>query len=201
MKIFILRHEDRTQDATFFSPLTSTGLDNSMNLVKVLKKYNINKIYSSPFIRTLQTITPYSKKYDVKINLEYSLSEIQHPHIIPENSHQVRLPTYMAETFNYNAKYKSFLDPTQYKYPEDSKKVSTRVRKFLNHLFNNKLMKDDNILLVTHQAVCNELLKISTKELKEINISSDYKYPKGALSLLFDKEEWLFEPLNWENDN
>ena len=34
MKIFILRHEDRTQDATFFSPLTSTGLEKSELLVE-----------------------------------------------------------------------------------------------------------------------------------------------------------------------
>ena len=37
MKIFILRHEDRTQDATFF-PLTSTGLERSEILVRYFKK-------------------------------------------------------------------------------------------------------------------------------------------------------------------
>ena len=36
MKLFILRHEDRTQDATFFSPLTKIGLDNSLNLMTFL---------------------------------------------------------------------------------------------------------------------------------------------------------------------
>ena len=198
MKIYILRHEDRTQDATFFSPLTSTGLERSDLLVDVLKKNKINKIYSSPFIRTLQTINPYCAKYDLKINLEYSLSEIQHPLIIPEKSYQVTLPTYMANNFNYNDRYSSLLDPLNHVYPEDETHVSKRVRKFLNILLNNKLTKSNNILIVTHQVVCNEILKISTKKMKGINISSSFNYPRGALTQVFDKDEWLFEPINWD---
>lgn len=197
MKLYILRHEDRTQDATFFSPLTSTGLEKSITLMKILKNEKINKIYSSPFIRTLQTVSPYSKKYDIKVNLEYSLSEIQHPHIIPENSYMVTLPTYIAESFNYNPKYKTLFEPSEYKYPETTKNVSKRVKNFLNHIINNKIQKDDNILFVTHQAVCNELLRICTKN-KSINIPSDFSYPKGGLTLVFDKDEWLFEKINWE---
>ena len=38
MKIYIIRHEDRTMDLTFFSPLTKTGLDNSVKLIKDLEK-------------------------------------------------------------------------------------------------------------------------------------------------------------------
>ena len=201
MKIFILRHEDRTQDATFFSPLTSTGLERSELLVDILKKHKINKIYSSPFIRTLQTINPYCSKYDLKVNLEYSLSEIQHPLIIPEKSYQVRLPTYMANSFNYNEKYKSLLDPLEHVYPEDENNVSKRVRNFLNTLFNNKLEKNYNILIVTHQVVCNEILKISTKKMRGINIHSSFNYPRGALTQVFDKDEWLFEPINWNRPN
>lgn len=198
MKIFILRHEDRTQDATFFSPLTSTGLERSEVLVDVLKKNKINKIYSSPFIRTLQTINPYCEKCGVKVNLEYSLSEIQHPVIIPEKSYQVRLPTYMAHNFNSNDKYKSLLDPIDHVYPEDEVNVSKRVRHFLNTLFNNKLNRSDNILLVTHQVVCNEILKIATKNMRGIDITSTFNYPRGGLTEVFNKDEWLFEPLNWE---
>ena len=63
MKIYILRHEQRTKDASFFSPLTKKGHENAKNLVDTLKKLNINKIYCSPYIRTLQTIHPYSNKY------------------------------------------------------------------------------------------------------------------------------------------
>ena len=180
MKIFILRHEDRTQDATFFSPLTSTGIENSERLIDILKKHKINKIYTSPFIRTLQTIHPYASKYCLKLNLEYSLCEIQHPHIIPEKSYQVRLPTYMAKSFNYNEKYKSIFDPIDYHYhSEENIDVSNRIKNFLNSLINNKITKQDNILLVTHQVVCNEILKIATKNLKDVEVSSSFNYPEA----------------------
>ena len=62
MKIYILRHEERTIDASFFSPLTKQGILNSINLIPLLENLNITTIISSPFIRTLQTIKPYSKK-------------------------------------------------------------------------------------------------------------------------------------------
>ena len=58
MKIYILRHEDRTMDLTFFSPLTKNGLEKSVKLIDHLEKERINVIYSSPYIRTLQTIYP-----------------------------------------------------------------------------------------------------------------------------------------------
>jgi broad specificity phosphatase PhoE len=56
MKIYILRHEKRPADCSFFVPLSEEGLKDSIKLVPRLKKCNINLIFSSPFIRTLQTI-------------------------------------------------------------------------------------------------------------------------------------------------
>lgn len=197
MKIYILRHEDRTMDATFFSPLTQKGLEKSQKLIKVLKAKKINKIYSSPYIRTLQTVHPYSKYSGIKINLEYSLSEIQHPHIIPEKSYQVTLPEYIAESFNYNPKYSSMIYPNSFIYPEDEKNVSKRVKKFLEKLLQDKLETNDHILIVGHQIVMNSLLKVATKNMEQ-KVDFDYNYPKGALTQIFNKDEWLFESINWE---
>jgi hypothetical protein len=49
MRIYILRHEERTADCTYFSPLTKVGLNNSIKLVNYLKRLNITDIYCSPF--------------------------------------------------------------------------------------------------------------------------------------------------------
>ena len=35
MKIYILRHEERTIDASFFGPLTKNGILNSINLIQI----------------------------------------------------------------------------------------------------------------------------------------------------------------------
>ncbi len=198
MKIYILRHEDRTMDGTFFSPLTQDGLDNSIKLIEILKTHKIDTIYSSPFIRTLQTVLPYAKSRNLKINLEHSLAEIQHPHLIPVKSYQINLPQYIAEQFNYNPNYTSYLDPANHTYPEDEKCVGSRVKKFVSKLVKEMADKNNNILIVTHQIVCNCLLKIATKKMGTINIECSYNYPKGGLTKIFDTEEWVFEPINWK---
>jgi broad specificity phosphatase PhoE len=198
MKIYILRHEDRTMDGTFFSPLTQDGLENSIKLIEILNTHKIDTIYSSPFIRTLQTVLPYAKSKKLKINLEHSLSEIQHPHLIPVKSYQINLPQYIAEQFNYNPNYTSYLDPAYHIYPEDEKCVAARVKKFISKLVKEMADKNNNILIVTHQIVCNCLLKIATKKTGSINIECSYNYPKGGLTKIFDTEEWIFEPINWK---
>ena len=198
MKLYILRHEDRTQDATMFSPLTKKGLENSLKLADILKEEEIDTIYSSPFIRTLQTVHPFSKERNKRINIEYSLAEIQHPHIIPEKSYSVSLPEYIAESFNYNDKYKSMLDPENHKYPEDQKNVLIRVKKFMNKLMDENLTTKNRILIVTHGAICNSILKIADKKLKIMNINYDYNYPKGALTKVWDKNTWVIKRINWK---
>ena len=164
MKLYILRHEDRTMDATLFSPLTENGLHASIKLIEILNGQEIDYIYSSPFIRTLQTIHPYTKFKKLKINIEHSLSEIQHPHIIPEKSFTISLPKYIAKSFNYNKKYTSLLNPINHNYPEDEESVNIRVKAFISKIMNEHLDTKYNIILVTHQIICNAILKIATKK-------------------------------------
>jgi broad specificity phosphatase PhoE len=198
MKIYILRHEDSTMDSTMFSPLTKDGLDHSIKIIKILKEEDIDKIYSSPFIRALQTIYPYAKKSNQIINIDYSLSEIQHPIVIPERSYQITLPQYIAESFNVNMEYTSTMPPTEYSYPEDDKKVEQRVKKFISKIVTDMLDTKYNILIVTHQLICNIIIKLATKNNKNINIDSTYNYMKGGLTRVFYKDRWVFEPINWE---
>jgi len=197
MKLYILRHEDRTQDATFFSPLTKIGLDNSIKLIKKLNEIEINIIYSSPFIRTLQTIHPYLKNNNKKVNIEYCLQEIQHPQLIPPKSYTVSLPIYIAESFNYNEKYKSLIEPENNKYPEDERDVMERAKKILKRIMNDNVSKKNNILLVTHQAVCNALLKIASKGMKDVNINYTDRYPKGGITKIWDKDLWIINKINY----
>lgn len=199
MKIYILRHEDRTMDATFFSPLTEKGLENSVDLIGDLEDEKIDLIFSSPFIRTLQTIYPYSKKKDLDINLEYSIAEFQHNKIIPEKSYQVRLPEYLANKFNYNKEYKSLIYPENFKYPEEVKDIKKRVREFISTLIRNYVKTKKNIILVTHQIVCNILSEIAySNKNSESEYDLQTDYPKGALTLIFNKNKWDFSTINWE---
>lgn len=199
MKIYILRHEDRTQDATFFSPLTKLGLDNAEKLIEPLEKLNIKHIYSSPFVRTLQTIYPFSKKNNIKVKLEYGLSELQNEDIIPKKSYQVRLPEYMAELFNYEPNYKEKVEPENLIYPEKEINVLSRVRSILKHIVTIHGETDDNILIVTHQTVCRTILKI-VKKYGVLKPSEEIlnNYPKGGLTEVLDGTVWVCKEINWK---
>ena len=129
MKIYILRHEDRTSDCSFFSPLTELGLNNSNKLISVLEKLNIDIIFSSPFIRTLLTVKPYVLTHNKYINIEYGLSEIHHEDIISKKSVGMLLPEYIAKSFNYNCNYKSIIGYANIKYPEKYNDVVRRIKK------------------------------------------------------------------------
>lgn len=194
MKLYILRHEDRTIDASFFAPLSKKGIENSYKLKPILKNLNINKIYCSPFIRTLQTIYPYSKENNIKLNLEYGSIEIKHESIISPKSHHVLLPCYIAEQFNYNPKYESYIKTNEISYPENSSELKKRTIKLLKHFIKENYKSNDNILLVTHQGICKEILKSINSTVK---INEDIEdYPTGTLSLVFDKDSFIYKKIN-----
>ena len=184
MKLYILRHEERINDATFFSPLTEKGLINSNNLINKLEKLNITKIYCSPYIRTLQTIYPFSKKTNIKVNLEYNLIEIQHESIIAPKSYGIKLPLYMAQLFNYNPNYKTVREPTAIKYPETFEDVVNRTIPFINAIIKKYGNTNEVILLVTHQSLCQAILKTLNK--------TDLNYPMGTLSLVYNDNQWNY---------
>jgi len=186
MKIYILRHEDRTKDCTFFSPLTKKGLENSNELIPLLEGENINVIYSSPFIRTLQTIHPYSKKHNIKINLEYGLSEFHLTDLIPKQSVGVELPDYLQEFYNYNPSYQTIIK--EIKYPETLKDVKERTVKVFKNILENHIKTNDNIIIVSHLTTCIYLAKTASKN-KDID-----DYPKGQLSLIYD-HDWNYKTI------
>ena len=194
MKIYILRHENRTQDCSFFSPLTELGLSNSNKLVSLLNELNIDIIYSSPFIRTLQTIKPYILYSKKNINIEYGLSEIHHSDIITKKAVGIILPEYIAKSFNYNCNYISIINHTDIKYPEKYSDIIIRIKKILYNLIKKYYNTNINILLVTHQSLCSAILEIVNK----YNIIDNHiihNYPKGKLSLIYNNN-WVYKILN-----
>jgi broad specificity phosphatase PhoE len=197
MKIYILRHEDRTIDASFFSPLTEKGLVNAEKLCVCLNKINVTKIFCSPYIRTMQTIDPFAKKKNIKLQLEYNLIEIQHQNIIPPQSVGVELPNYIEQIFNYDSTYNSFIKAAQIDYPENSFQLETRTKKFIKHIINKYYKTNENILLVTHQGLCKAILKIINKYAKNKPFPEILdNYPLGAVSLVFDNFEWSYKQIN-----
>ena len=195
MKIYILRHEDRTEDATFFSPLTEKGLNNANNLIDYLEKLGITKIYCSPYIRTMQTIYPFAKKNNFKLNLDYGLIEIQHPTIIPPKSVNIELPSYIAKQFIFNENYTSSIKASEIIYPEDTHALKLRTQKFIKHIITKFYKTNETILIVTHQGLCKVILSIIDK-FEKVNSDLIENYPLGKISLIFKGTEWTYKKVN-----
>lgn len=190
MKIFILRHAERVHDTSFFAPLTKDGLIYSENtLNEYLSNLNINEIYSSPFLRCMQTIYPFSKNNDIKINIDYSLSEFKIEPVITPVAKNVTLPLYIAEIFNYNPYYKSLINTCDIPYPETIYNMVTRVNRFLKKIINKYSNTNENILIVTHHVPIQIILK---SVMKYGDIKPDYPslsdYPQGQVSLIYDNK-------------
>jgi len=192
MKLYILRHEDRYNDCSFFTPLTRKGKFNANLLIKKLENCNIDLIFCSPFIRTLQTIFPYAKKKNLEINIDYSLSEIHREDIIPKKAIGFRIPNEIEKDYNSNLKYESTIHPNEIIYPEEYCNISKRMRKFMKFIYLKYRNTDHNIILVTHQSLCKSALKLN----KNINNSEIIQnYPLGKCCLILENDTWTFKEI------
>lgn len=200
MKIYFLRHEDRFDSLTFFTPLTKKGKLNSINLIKDLEKLNITKIISSPYLRTLQTIEPFIKKNKLKVNLENSVREMNIITRIPEKEGKFNLPDEFNKQFNINLNYKSFLENEKIIYPENVNIHKKRILDFFKYLIKENYQKDENILIVSHAGAIQVIInKLKTK--KEFNFLSKirpYYYPLGKITQIVDNKKLVFNPINWK---
>lgn len=155
-KVFLLRHEQRGNTISFDTPLTPQGLERAEKIIAPqLERLNIKIIYSSPFVRTLQTIRPFCENCNLKVNLEWSLVESMpiNP-VIPGDFSPI-----------INSDYKSYLS---YETPSDTDLLNFTILKNRAKSFIESLDRSDNILLVTHMPVINAILSYKGFEFIEM---------------------------------
>lgn len=182
MKLILLRHEKREDYPGFYSNLTSDGLKDSIKLEKKLNKIDIDIIFCSPFIRTIQTIYPYSFKNNKKINIEYALHEYKHnPYFLFENEiYSIKDIKDKNLTTIINNNYKSKFSKNDFNiiFLENEEHLQFRLNIFLRYLFNNKNLKDKTILLVSHKGVINRI-----KKTLGFDISMDNNFKMGSYEI------------------
>jgi len=179
MKLFILRHCERNiKDNSFESPLTDKGHINAEYLSEIINYHNITKVYSSPFLRAIQTGSYFSKKYKKKINIDYSLCEFE----FEEEKKIKSLNNFIVyndwlEKYDLNME-NMILD----KFIEDESIdiCMKRVYNFLNYLENEYNNKDENILIISHQSIVNLIICIINKTYKNLEDLDKY-YPMGLM--------------------
>jgi len=94
MRVYVVRHEKRDRgDATFLSLLLPEGhADAQGRLIDVIERIDPTHIYTSPFLRVLQTVKPYVEarhrdgQAPLLLNVDYRCD------LIPEDLHVQRVP-------------------------------------------------------------------------------------------------------------
>ena len=183
MKLILLRHEKREDYPGFYSNLTKDGFKDSIKLINKLNKININYIYCSPLVRTLQTIHPYCIKNKKKVFIEYALHEYKHnPYFLIEPQ------IYDIKDINNNfltkisdKKYKSKFKKTDFDYLvlETESHLEKRLTKFLDTIKKNKKLENETILLVTHKGVINKI-----KKMYNLCNDMDCEFEKGHFEII-----------------
>lgn len=198
MKIYFLRHEERYKSMSFFTPLTIEGKYNSIDLSDKIKSLGITHIYSSPFIRVLQTIEPFLIENDIQVNIENSLREINLLKGIPEKESKIELPEELYKQFRINKDYESKLKTENIIYPETYSNARNRFLDFLRDLINTNHTTDNNILLCSHAGLIMELIN-KLKQKPEYEFLNNLKmYPTGKITEIVDSKTLSFYPINWK---
>lgn len=164
MRIFVLRHAERSEhDATFHSPLIQDGLTTAQSLSNTLASHNLRftHIYSSPFVRCIQTIYPYCVESDTPaVCIENALYEFIHKgggHD-PMTFRQSWDPSaYPQLNVCIDPSYTSWWPLAAIEYNESELAMKTRVQGFY-HKLKESHRDEDVILLITHQSAINALL-------------------------------------------
>ena len=152
--LYILRHCERDMENPYFdSPLLPQGVDNAKNKVRTnLLKLEIDKIYSSPFIRCLQTIQPYTEDTNIPVTVDYNLMEWISEKIVKEDGTELRtLTDSEIKMYNVNCVLRKY--DYNSKFPENAFDIKSRIQEFLTYVESDK-----NVLICTHECNVKEIL-------------------------------------------
>ena len=86
-EIYLIRHaeKDRSDIKNRNPELNDMGKKRALKWVQVFKNIELNKIYSTNYNRTIQTVTPISEENNIDISI-YSPSKINYKNFILDNS-------------------------------------------------------------------------------------------------------------------
>ena len=75
--IFFVRHAqpDESWEDDRTRPLTALGIKDSLKVTEILEKFKIDIIYSSPFKRSIDTISDYINKYNMTVFIDERFRE------------------------------------------------------------------------------------------------------------------------------
>jgi len=169
-----MRHCERPEeDSSFFSSLTYVGMSNSVKNVNLVADLDIQFVYTSPFLRCIQTSLPIAWRYKCVFKQEYSLYEWDHA----ENTkHELNIwSDDMCKYFGISPIniLKSYHNPVLI-VDETRNDFNDRIDTFVQYV--RQMHPSSNVLICTHLSCIN---KMQGRPL-------DFAVPPGSIEQLED---------------
>lgn len=189
-KVYLIRHGHTDTSGNFDSrnniSLNSKGKASCIRLAQWLKERKIEKLYSSPVTRAIETADILHAYLDLPYEIGAGLQEIDFGEWQEKSYKEVceQYPDYLKEIA---AKRESFAYPNG----ESIHQFNQRVWMTLKELSNTD---NQNIVLITHKGVIESIVG------KILSISSIFLpltiYPASCSILLLNNAQWSLESLN-----
>ena len=164
MKITIVQCCNSIDSNDLLSTLTERGFSEADNLISVLDSIKPDKIFCSPFLRTLQTIYPYCIEHNKYINIDYALLPINKVDVNDESTLLINYYREIQEYFYYitaiiNNEYKSSIYSNNVKIDEDKIDITNRIYTFLYSICKSYKDTNKNIALVVDKNIIPFLVR------------------------------------------
>ncbi|MCR8847046.1 histidine phosphatase family protein [Rossellomorea sp. SC111] len=142
-EIYIVRHA-KADGQPFHAPLTEDGERQARQLASFLENRSIQAIYSSPFIRALDTIAPFAERSGLRVQEDKRLGE----RVLSDED----LPDWME-------KLKMSFEDFSLSLPggESNKMAMERARSFLDEVMGKE---EDHVVCVSHGNLTTLLLRL-----------------------------------------
>lgn len=126
-------------------PLSELGQSQANALAEQLKDEQIDRIYCSPFLRTIQTAHPLAQILELPIHLEWGLCEWLCADWSPSLPNLNPVAESMRSHPRIDDRYESVINPS---YPETLDELSLRTSMVANQLVQSNFQ---NILMIAHK--------------------------------------------------
>ena len=126
-------------------PLSAQGFDRAISLARELSHCSIDRIFTSPFLRTIQTVDPLARLLQLPIQLEWGLCEWLCQEWTSEFPATTPVDDLVKYYPNIDATYRSLVMPY---YPETVEDLNARI-----NILAHKLVRDNciNGLAIAHK--------------------------------------------------
>lgn len=158
MSLYLLRHCEREVSPQFYASLTTYGKGEAERLIEKIEGLEVDEIYASPFLRTVQTIEPYCRKTGISVKIENALYECIRDTYFDKDNYKYDINDLIKHIPKFNNiidwDYTSMVNVNEIDCSDDLSLMYNRMVPFIQYI-RSRIGEGKNCILVTHRTTFN----------------------------------------------